>query len=68
MLSHSVFLFLLGLCWDTVGMCVNLPSDKLDEIQHLAHSLLQRYSVTVNQVMSFLSKASFCALGHSQLY
>ena len=33
------FLF-LGLCWDTVEMCVSVPSDKLNKIQQFAHPLL----------------------------
>ena len=31
----------LGLYWDSVGMSVSLPSDKLFEMQKLAYSLLQ---------------------------
>ena len=45
-------------------MCVSLPSDKLDEIWCLVHSLLQGYFVTVCWVMSFLGKANLCASGH----
>ena len=48
-------------------MCVYLPSDNLDEIQHLEHSLLQRHSVMVHQVRSFLVKANVCANGDSKL-
>ena len=47
-------------------MCVSLPS-KLDEVQLLAHSLLQRHSMAVWQVMSSLGKANFCVSGHFQL-
>ena len=50
-----------------VHICVSLPSNKIDEIWDLAYSLLQRYSVTVCQVMFFLVRANFCASGHSQL-
>ena len=57
----------LGLCLDMLGMCVFMPSDKLDEIWQLAHSLLQTQPVTVCEVMSFLGKAIFYDSGHSQL-
>ena len=50
-----------------VSMPVSLPLDKLTEIQHLAHSLLQMEPVTVHQVMSFLGKITFCGNGHAQL-
>ena len=59
-LSQTVLLF-FGLCWDIVGMCICLPSEKPDEIQQLALSFLLTQSVTVCQVMSFLGKANFCA-------
>ena len=58
----------LGLCWDTMEMCVSLPSDKLNEIQQFACSLLPAQPVAVHQVMSFLGKANFLANGHSQLW
>ena len=48
-------------------MHISLPSDNFDEIQWLAHSLLQTQPVMVCQVMSFLGKAKFCTNGHSQL-
>ena len=48
-------------------MSVSLPSDKLIEIQHLAHSLLPRQPITVHHVMTFLSKSNFWAKGHTQL-
>ena len=48
-------------------MSVSLPSDKLADIQQLAHFLLQTPHVTVHKVMSFLGKANFCTNGHSQL-
>ena len=48
-------------------MYVSLPLDKLHELWHLEHSLLQRHSVVVHQIMSFLGKANFCANGHSPL-
>ena len=48
-------------------MSVSLPPDKLADIQQLALSLLQTQPGTVSRVMSFLSKANFCASGHSQL-
>ena len=57
----------LGLCWDTLGMSVSLPPDKLANIQQLALSLLWTPHVTVHKVMSFLGKANFCTNGHSQL-
>ena len=46
----NAFVF-LGLCWNTVDICVSLPSDNLDDMWHLVHSLLQKYSVTVCQVL-----------------
>ena len=49
----------LGSCWDMVGMCLSLKSDRLDEIQQLVHSLLQTQSVTVGQVMSFPELGQF---------
>ena len=58
----------LGLCWDTVHMSVSSLTDKLADIQQLAHSLLQSPHVTVCRVMSFLGKANFCTSGHSQLW
>ena len=58
----------LGLCMDTVGMCVSLPPDKLDVIWQLAHSLLQTQPVAVHHIMSFLGKANYYANGHSQLW
>ena len=52
-----------------VGLCsVSLPPDKLADMQHLAHSLLQSQHVMVCRVMSFLGKANFCTNGHSQLW
>ena len=38
-------LFFLGLCLDTVEMCVSQSSDKLNEMQQSAHSLLQKQPV-----------------------
>ena len=58
----------LGLCWDTVCISVSFPPDKLADIQQLALSLLQTSHVTVHRVMSILSKANFCIIGHSQLW
>ena len=58
---------LSGLCWDTGDMSISLPSDKLLEIQHLVHSLLQKQPVTVHWIISFLGKTNFCANGHAQL-
>ena len=40
-LHLSQFFTFLGLCWDTVCMSVSLPTDKLGDIQQLAHSLLR---------------------------
>ena len=58
--------------WDCIGIqwiCLSLlPSEKLLEIQQLAHDLLQRKSVKVYWVMSFLGKTTFCASGHTQFY
>ena len=48
-------------------MCVSLPSEKLDEVHCMAHSLFHRQSVMVHQVMSFLDEANFSANGNSQL-
>ena len=59
--------FFLGLCWEIVDMSVSLPTDKFLQIQHLAHSLLQRQPVTVHHIMSFLCKTTFCASGLVQL-
>ena len=57
----------LGMYLDImVCMYVSQSSDKLGEKWHFVHSLLQRYSVTVHHVMSFLGKAYFCVSGHSQ--
>ena len=61
-------LFFLGLYWHTVDMSVSLASEKLLEIQQLAYSLLERQPVTLNEVMSFLGKTTFCANGHAQFY
>ena len=60
-------LVFFGLCWDTVEMHVSLASDKLNEIQQLAHSLLWTQLVIVCQVMFFLGKTNFCVNGHSKL-
>ena len=50
-----------GLCWDTVEMSVFLPSDKLIELQQLAHALLLRQTVMVCQVMFFFfGKSPLC--------
>ena len=65
-ISHHRFL-LLGLCLNKVDMSVSLWSNKLTEIQQLAHALLQRWPVTIHQVMLFLGKTTFCANGHAQL-
>ena len=48
-------------------MCVSLLSNKLLEIQQLAHDLLQRKPITVHQAMSILHKTTFCAHGQAQL-
>ena len=48
-------------------MSVSLPLDKLADSQQLPLSVLQTQPVTVHRVMSFLGKANFCAIGHSQL-
>ena len=44
-------------------MCVYLPSDKLDKIQYLAHSMLQRCFVMVCQVIAFLGQAKYVQVG-----
>ena len=49
----------LGLFWYTVDVSVSLGSDKLLEIQQLAHSLLQTQPVTVCHVMSFWARTIF---------
>ena len=49
-------------------MSVSLPPTMLADIQQLVRSLLQAQPFTVCWVMSFLSKANFCANGHSQLW
>ena len=54
---------MLGYC-----LSVSLPTEKLAAIQQLALSLLLTQPATVNQVMSFLGKANFCANVHSQLW
>ena len=56
------------LCWDTVAMCLSLSSNKLIDVQQLAHSLLQMYPITGHQVMFFFGKTTFCANGYAQLY
>ena len=56
----------LSQCWNTVDMSVFLPSDKLNEIQQMAHSLLQNQSVTVHDIMFILGKNTFFASGHTQ--
>ena len=48
-------------------MSVSFLSDKLLQIQQLAHPLLQMQPVTVHQVISSLGKTTFCANGHAQL-
>ena len=48
-------------------MSASLPADKLADIQQVALSLLQTQPITVIWVMSYLGKASVCAIGHSQL-
>ena len=53
-------------CFGELDMSSSLPSDKLFDIQQLANSLLKNQPVTVCQIMSFLSKAYFCANGHVQ--
>ena len=52
----------LGLCWDTVDMSVSLLSDKLLEIQSMAHTLLQSQPVKVHQVTSFQKRPPFLPL------
>ena len=64
----QTFCFLGGLCWDTVNMSVSLPPDELAGIQQLALPFLLTQPVSVQQVLSFLGKANFCASGHSQLW
>ena len=39
-----------------------IPSDKLLEILQLSHSLFEIQPVTVQQAMSLLGKANFCAM------
>ena len=64
---HVTQHFFSGMCWDTVRMCVSMPSDKLNEIQQLAHSLLQTQPVTVCWVMSFWAKPIFMPMGNHKL-
>ena len=54
--------------WDTLDMSVFLPSEKLLEIQQLAPASLQRQSITVPQVTSFLGKTTFCANGDAKIF
>ena len=42
-----LFVFLGGLCWDTVYISVSLPPDMLADIQQFALSFLQTQPVTV---------------------
>ena len=66
-LCHYLHFSFFGLFCDIMKISLSLPSDKLLEIQQLAHSLLQRQPVAVHQAMSFLGKAIFCANGLAQL-
>ena len=47
------------LCWHTLDIFESLQSDKLLDIQQMAHSLLWRQPVTVHQVMSFWARSPF---------
>ena len=65
-ISPSNFPF-LSLCRNKVDTIISLPSAKLNEIQQLAHSLLNWQPVTGHQVVSFMGRTTFCANGHAQL-